>query len=220
MTKPLNFLFFLVFLANINYSCAQDCPEGINLIPMYGEVKKCPQQIQSDNQFIEEAEKQFKNKKEASEYYASKAWEYFYKDDLDTSMKRFNQAWLLDNQNPNAFWGFGIILGKKKEYEKSAVYLEKSIALNPNNGKVFYCAAISYGQIFVEKNDKKYLDQAIQNLNKAVKIEPNNGSYYAQLASSYAYYSKKDSLNKYIKKTDEIDPNLINPEVRKFTKKK
>lgn len=191
MTKPLNFLFFLVLLANINYSCAQDCPQGINLIPMYGEVKKCPQQIQSDNQFIEEAEKQFKNKKEASEYYASKGWEYFYKDDLDTSMKRFNQAWLLDNENPNAFWGFGIISGKKKEYEKSVIYLQKSIALNPNNGKVFYCAATSYGQIFMEKNDKKFLDLAIQNLNKAVKIEPKNGSYYAQLANSYAYYSQK-----------------------------
>ena len=219
MTKTLKFLFFLAFLANINYSCAQDCPEGINLIPMYGEVKKCPQQIQNDIQFIEETEKQFKNKKAASEYYASKGWEYFYKDELDTSMKRFNQAWLLDNENSNVFWGFGNILGKKKEYEKSVFYLTKSIALNPNNGKVFYCTAISYGQMFIEKNDKKYLDLAIKNLNKAVKIEPRNGSYYAQLANSYAYYSKKDSLNKYIKKTDEIDPKLINPEVRKFAKK-
>jgi len=219
MKRILIFLLFLLFLTNINYSCAQDCPQGINLIPMYGQVKKCPQQIQSDNQFIEEAEKQFKNKKAASEYYANKRWEYFYKDELDTSMKRFNQAWLLDNKNPNAFWGFGNILGKKKEYEKSVVYLEKSIALDPNNGKVFYCAAISYGQIFVEKNDKKYLDLAIQNLNKAVKIEPKNGSYYAQLANSYAYYSKKDSLNKYIRITDEIDPKLINSEVRKFAKK-
>lgn len=212
----------LLLLTTITISCnsAQDCPEGINLIPMYGEIKKCPQQIQLDKDFIIETEKQFKDKKTASEYYASKGWEYFYKDDLDNAMKRFNQAWLLDKQNPNTFWGFGNILGKKREYDESVIYLQKSLNINPNNDKVHYCLAISYGQIFITKKDKRYLDLTIKNLNQAIKIDPKNGRYYAQLANAYSYYSQKDSLKIYIKKTDEIDPNLINPKVRKFAEKK
>lgn len=220
MTKIFKKLLVLGIFMNVSCNSGQDCPSGINLIPMYGEVKKCPQQIQLDKDFITETEKKFKDKKTASEYYVSKGWEYFYKDELDTAMKRFNQAWLLDNQNPNVFWGFGNILGKEKEYEQSIVYLEKSAQLNPNNDKVFYCLATSYGQLFMKKNDKKYLDITIKNLNRAIKIEPKNGSYYAQLANSYVYCMQKDSLNKYIKKTDEIDPGLINPEVRKIAQKR
>ena len=187
---------------------------------MYGEVKKCDQQIKSDNEFILESEKQFKDRKKASEYYVSKGWEYFYKDDNATAMKRFNQAWLLDQTNPQVYWGFGNLLGKKTEFEKSVKYLQKSIKLEPNNAKVYECISTSYGQIFFKTKDIKYLNLTIENLKKAIKIEPKNGRAFGQLASSYAYLMQKDSLVKYIKKTDEIDSKFVNPEVREIAKKK
>ena len=34
------------------------------------------------------------------------------KNDTKTVMKRFNQAWLLNTNNPQAYWGFGIILAR------------------------------------------------------------------------------------------------------------
>ena len=187
---------------------------------MYGEVKKCEQQIELDNEFILEAEKQFKNRKEASEYYVSKGWEYFYKDDNDKSMKRFNQAWLLDNTNSQIYWGFGNLLGRKKEFEKSIKYLQKSLEIEPNNAKVYECISTSYGQLFLKTNDVKYLNLRINNLNKALKIEPNNGRTLGELASTYSCLMQKDSLIKYIKKTDEIDSKFINPKVREIAERK
>ena len=62
-----------------------------------------------------ESEKTFGDHKKASEYYVSKGWEYFYDNDDETSMKRFNQAWLLDNTNSQIYWGFGNLLGKSKK---------------------------------------------------------------------------------------------------------
>lgn len=211
-------ILFLIILCQLSCNSQIDCPEGINLLPMYGEVKKCEQQIELDNKFILESEKQFKNRKKASEYYVSKAWEYFYKDENDTSMKRFNQAWLLDKTNPQIYWGFGNLLGKQKEFEKSIKYLKKSIEIDSNNAKVYECMSISYSQIFFKTKDIKYINLTIENLKKAIKIEPKNGRAYGQLASSYAYLMQKDSLRKYIKKTDEIDPKFINPEVRAIAK--
>jgi tetratricopeptide (TPR) repeat protein len=211
-------ILFLIILVQFSCQSQTDCPQGINLLPMYGEVKKCEQQIQSDKEFLLQSEKQFKSKEKAAELYVSKAWEYFYKDDNDTAMKRFNQAWLLDNTNPQVYWGFGNILGKKKEFEESIKYLKKSIELDPNNAPVYECIATSYSQIFLKTKDIKYLNQAIESLKKAVKIDPKNGRAYAQLASSYAYITQKDSLRKYIKITDKIDPKLVNPEVRKIAK--
>jgi tetratricopeptide (TPR) repeat protein len=218
--KKMKKILFLIIICQLSCKSQTDCPEGINLLPMYGEVKKCEQQIELDNEFILESEKQFKNRKEASEYYVSKGWEYFYKDDNDTSMKRFNQAWLLDNTNSQIYWGFGNLLGRKKEFEKSIKYLQKSLELEPNNAKVYECISTSYGQLYLKTKDIKYLDLRINNLNKALKIEPNNGRTLGELASSYSYLMQKDSLIKYIKKTDEIDSKFINPKVREIAEKK
>ncbi|KIA97216.1 MULTISPECIES: tetratricopeptide repeat protein [unclassified Flavobacterium] len=209
---------FLIMLIQISCQSQNDCPQGINLLPMYGEVKKCEQQIQSDKEFLLQSEKQFKSREKAAELYVSKAWEYFYKDDNDTAMKRFNQAWLLDNTNPQVYWGFGNLLGKKNKFEESIKYLKKSIELDPNNAPVYECIATSYSQMFLKTKDIKYLNLAIESLKKAVKIDPKNGRAYGQLASSYAYIMQKDSLRKYIEITDKIDPKLVNPEVRKIAK--
>ena len=135
-------------------------------------------------------------------------------------MKRFNQAWLLDNTNSQIYWGFGNLLGRKKEFEKSIKYLQKSLELEPNNAKVYECISTSYGQLYLKTKDIKYLDLRIDNLNKALKIEPNNGRTLGELASSYSYIMQKDSLIKYIKKTDEIDSKFINPKVREIAEKK
>ena len=213
-------ILFLIILSQLSCKSQIDCFEGINLLPMYGEIKKCEQQIELDNEFILESEKQFKGKKEASIYYVSRGWEYFYKDDNDTSMKRFNQAWLLDKANPQVYWGFGNILGRKNEFEKSVKYLKKSIELKSNNAKVYECISTSYGQMFFKTKDIKYLNLTIENLKKAIKIEPKNGRAFGQLANSYAYLMQKDSLIKYIRKTDEIDSKFVNPEVRKIAKRK
>tara|TARA_R110000868_G_C10812511_1_gene757958 strand:+ start:329 stop:979 length:651 start_codon:yes stop_codon:yes gene_type:complete len=213
-------ILFLILLCQISCKGQTECPEGINLLPMYGEVEKCERQLELDNEFVLEASKKFKNRKEASEYFVSKAWEYFYKNDNDTSMKRFNQAWLLDKSNPQTYWGFGNLLGKKNKFDESIKFFKKSIDLDPNNAKVYECISVSYGQMFVKTKDIKFLDLTIENLKKAVKIEPNNGKSLGQLASSYAYLNQKDSLIKYIRKTDEIDSKFVNPETRNSAKKK
>jgi tetratricopeptide (TPR) repeat protein len=213
-------ILFLIILSQLSCKSQTDCPEGINLLPMYGDVKKCEQQIELDNEFILESEKQFKDRKEASQYYVSKGWEYFYKDDNDTSMKRFNQAWLLDNTNSQIYWGFGNLLGRKKEFEKSIKYLQKSLEIEPKNAKVYECISISYGQLYLKTKDVKYLNLRIKNLNKALKIEPNNGRTLGELASTYSYLMQKDSLIKYINKTDEIDSKFINPKVREIAVQK
>lgn len=209
-------LVLLIVLIQLSCKSQTDCPEGINVLPMYGEVQKCAEQIKWDDEFLLASEKQFKDRKKAAAYYVSKGWEYFYKEDNDTAMKRFNQAWLLDKTNPEVYWGFGNLMGKKKEFEQSIHYLQRSIALEPKNAKVYESLSTSYGQLFFKTKEIKYLNLSIVNLKKVVKMEPKNGRAYGQLANSYSYFMQKDSLVKYIRKTDEIDAQFVNPEARKI----
>jgi tetratricopeptide (TPR) repeat protein len=114
--------------------CGQaDCPKDINTLPMYGHVKKCKEQLDSDKDFLTQCDKEFKNRKEAAQFHVDKGWEYFYKNQFETAMKRFNQAWLLDSLNADIFWGYGNILGmKNRDFKQSLVFLEQSLKINAN----------------------------------------------------------------------------------------
>ena len=212
----------ILFSLTLLTSCSpkRDCPEKINLLPMYGGLKKCDEQLKIDSDFILDCNKYFKNRKEATLYHINKGWDYFYKDELDSSMMRFNQAWLLDSTNADIFWGFGNILGKQQKFQESLIYFEKSIRLNPDNSNVWLCYATSYGQLFFQTKDISFLNKSIENLKKSVSIDKTNAFAYGQLAANYSYFMQKDSAEKYLEITDRLNPDAVNPEVRKILKNK
>ena len=211
----------LIYVQFIWISCGQiDCPKDINKLPMFGHVKKCKEQIDSDHDFLKQCDKQFKNRKEAAKFHVDKGWEYFYKNQFETSMMRFNQAWLLDSLNADIFWGYGNLLGlNNRNFKESLVYLEKSLKMNPDNARVWESTSTSYGQLFFETKDINLLNTSIDYLKTSIKLEPNNARAYGQLTASYSYFMKKDSARKYLKITDKLDPSAVNPEVRKILSK-
>ena len=218
MRKSLKITLLLSMIVLFNCGSKQECQENINLLPMYGEVKKCEEQIRLDNDFLKTCDQKYKTRKEASKYFTEKAWGYFYKNDLETSMKRFNQAWLLDKENYETYWGFGNILGKKQMYKESIKYLEKSNKINTKNSNLYFCLALSYGQLYFKKQDGKLLDKSVSNLKKSIALDKMNTSAYAQLTAAYSltYFTQRDSARKYLKITDKLDQNAINPKVRRI----
>jgi tetratricopeptide (TPR) repeat protein len=199
---------------------SEDCPQGINKLPMYGNQKKCEEQIKYDNDFLAECGKTFENRKIASKYHVERAWDYFYKNQLDTAMMRFNQAWLLDSLNADVYWGFGNILGIQSDFKSSIMFFEKSIQLNPDNSKVWQSISTSYGQQFFQTKDIGLLNKTIECLKKSLELDPKNTQVLGQLTGAYSYFMQKDSALRYLRMTDEIDPNMINPEVREILKDK
>jgi tetratricopeptide (TPR) repeat protein len=213
------FITLFTFLT-INCTSNDDCKEGLNLLPMFGGQTKCEVQLKIDKDFITECDLQFKDRKKASQFYTDKGWERFYKNDFETSMKRFNQAWLLDSLNADTYWGFGNILGTRQQFKESIPLLEKSISLNSKNPKVYESISTSFGQMFFTTKDIKYLNKSIDNLKTSIGLDPKNARAYGQLAGAYSYFMKKDSALKYLKLTDKLDPNAVNPEVRQMLTKK
>ncbi|MEA5258621.1 hypothetical protein VB264_12565 [Arcicella aquatica] len=211
--KQIILLSIVLFL---NCSGAEDCPQNINILPMYGGVKKCKEQIEIDKDFLNECDRFFKNRNKAISHHLYRAWEYYYKNDFDTSMKRFNQAWLLDSTNADVYWGFGNILGRQLKFDESLIYFNKSLKLNAKNSKVWLSRGTSYAQMFIKNNDIKLLNKAIDNFRISVELDNKNVEAYSQLAIAYSYYMEKDSALVFLKITDKLDPNAINSEARKF----
>lgn len=154
------------------------CLEGINLLPMYGEVIKCPQQIESDNKFLTFCDQNYDDRQEASEEYRQIGWDYMYKGDLDTAMKRYNQAWLLDKDNPSVYCSFGWLLGKKGETDKAVMFFERAIKMDPDDADFLMFVAVGYSELYDRTNDKTFLNKALELLNKGLELEPGNTSIH------------------------------------------
>ena len=54
-------------------------------------------------------------------------WKYYCLNDMETAIKRFNQAWLFNPENPDVWWGFGMIQGGRAKIEKKDDYYHYSV---------------------------------------------------------------------------------------------
>jgi tetratricopeptide (TPR) repeat protein len=219
----MKYFFILLSVLLITSGCAQsqDCVDNLNKLPMYGKlnkIKKCKEQIKYDNEFIADMDKQYKKREDGAEHMVTRGWEYVRAQKLDLAMMRFNQAWMLDSLNYQVYCGFGDLLGMQKKFKESLPYFEMALKLNPNDAKLWQDASTSYGNVFFETKDIKYLNSAINATKGAIKLQPKNPQLYSQLTAAYSYFMQKDSAQKYLKITDQLDPKAINPEVRNLLK--
>lgn len=112
-----------------------------NLQPMYGNGFKTQEMIASDEEFIATCIQQDGTRELASRHASKRGWDFFYRGDADTAMKRFNQAWLLDPNNPETHWGFGIIMSTRMDLEEAEKHFSRALELDPNNGRLLSDAA-------------------------------------------------------------------------------
>jgi hypothetical protein len=124
------------------------CASKINLLPMYGRTPKSPRLINADMKFVKAAIEEHGSADSASRYYVGVAWQYLYRNDISTAMKRFNQAWLLDSLNSDVYWGFGATIGYRNGDVDSALsFLTYAAALkNEPNERLSSNIAFAYGQ--------------------------------------------------------------------------
>jgi tetratricopeptide (TPR) repeat protein len=94
---------------------------------------------------------------------AKRGWKAFYEGDLDTAIKRFNQAWMFDRENPEVYWGFGLLMGQrasqeepKKNLEESIRFLKMAVDRDKKNGRILGDLGFSYTLLghYLESNEE------------------------------------------------------------------
>jgi Flp pilus assembly protein TadD len=151
----------------------------VNERPMYGGVFKNSAMRLADESFIETAKKEFSSKRSASDHYAELGWKYLRADDARTAIKRFNQCWLIEPENPQCTWGFGMFEGQSGNTDQAIVYLEQSHAMLPSSTDLHVDLAIGYAQKARELAKDRTLAagmfaKATAILEAAAKAEPTN----------------------------------------------
>jgi len=189
---------------------------------MYGKVEKCKEQIEIDTEFIQEMDKLYPNRKDAAIDKIKTGWNYFYNNDYDTSMKRFNQAWLLNPNLYEIYWGYGNLIAIKGNPKEAIKYFDIAKKYNPENSDFYVASALAYSDVFLKGNntENELLKKAIKDLESGLKIDPKNAKLYSMLSTTYFYLNNIKKAKEYLKKAESLDASTINNEYRKILESK
>jgi tetratricopeptide (TPR) repeat protein len=178
--------------------------EALNTIPLFGERPKTTERINAEIHFLNECDQNFSNRSEASNFFTARGWEYIDNRQLDTAIHRFNLAWLLNNDNADAYWGLGVVCYQKNLLPDAIRMLKKGVSVADSNIVMMTDLATLEIKSYQEKPDANMLTDAERHLNRAVTLNPNALSLQklsvvqylkADYAKAWEYFHQANSLD-------------------------
>lgn len=156
--------------------------ESINTLPLFGERPKTAAQIDEEIHFLNDCDRNFASRSDASEFFAARGWDYVADGQLDTATHRFNLSWLLNDRNADAFWGLGVVSYQKNNLPGAIYLLKKGLAVADTNVVLMTDLATLQIKNYQEKPNPTDLTEAETLLLKTVALSPNLATSYQKLA--------------------------------------
>lgn len=173
-----------------------------NVLPMYGPGEKNKEHIRLDEEFISDVVKEHGSRQKACEVHINFGWRYFYNDDLETAMKRFNQAWLLNPNYPDSYYGFAA-LTRINNQDESIILEKKGLKLDSDKSRAEEC--FQHAANCLEQLNK--IEAAIYFYSRLIELNPQSSFYFKKrgylLSSNNQFKEALDDYNKAIK----LDPS-------------
>ena len=163
-----------------------------DLIPMYGGMGRASNQEikKGDDEFISKVTEEFGTRQNAAKAFVERAFQLYHKNDLLTAMRRFNQAWLIDPQNPEVYWGFASVqydIGANCSAMKMTEY---ALRLGYSNPEFLADAGMMHGLCplgaddFSNEQKNTYFEKSNVLFEKAVSIVSTNPYIYDKWGQS------------------------------------
>lgn len=171
---------------------AQDQNTAVHpkVLPMFGKQAKTDAQQKADEKFLTSCDKSFASRTEASNFFMDRGWDYFNEGQVDTAVYRFNLAWLLNPDNHNTYWAFGLVEYSKGNSKEAIGMYERALKYQPNNSLLLSDAGAAFITQFNEDKKKKNLKQASTYLDRSLALDPANAFALSSM-SQVRFHQKK-----------------------------
>jgi tetratricopeptide (TPR) repeat protein len=194
LTISFSLFTFACFAQTMSYKeWNRQAKTDMRLLPKYGNQPKNDKQKLADQELIDESTAREGNRRKASEAFVKTGFSYLYKGDLKSAMSRFNQAWLLDPENENAFWGFGAIYYSFQDIPNALKQFDEGLILNPRSSNILTDKGTIYMSKYHNEKDTSAINTAIGYFNNSYEVDSLNQNTAYKL--SVAYFTKKDCDN-------------------------
>jgi tetratricopeptide (TPR) repeat protein len=192
-----------------------DAKTQINLQPEYGNVQKSQVEKDEDAAFIKTVLASDTTMHRGSEHLVSLGFTHLYQGDIETAMRRFNQAWLLDPKNENAYWGYGAIYGTFNDYDAALVQYNKGLAINPNSTKILTDKATIYMMRFQKGGSIDNLKSAIDIFKASYLIDKTNQNTLFKLSICYFLNNDCKAALNYYNDCEKLGGTPVSPDYTK-----
>ena len=208
-------LLALLWLTVVQLASGQPVP--IDQAPMYGGMDRnaVPELKGADERLISDTTKHYGSRQKASAAFIGNGFAYYQRDDLENAMRRFNQAWLLDPDNPEAYWGFASVLMDRGKHCDAMGMIDRALSLTPPTYQGFYPDA---GRIVTlcAASDKTLSAEAKTQLfarsdafyKEAENAEPNKAYLYSSWATAYYWRDQYAEAWSMVKKSQALGGHL------------
>jgi tetratricopeptide (TPR) repeat protein len=166
-----------ILILTIFSSCQSQDNKVDNISPMYGGVEKSKEHKEIDKEFIQDCLKQFGSVDSSVNVQIDNAWRYFYNDDLETAMKRFNQAWLLNPEFPDSYFGFASLLEMQNKANEASRYYNLGIEKDKSGNRTEIC----YQRIADCKEQLNDIEATIKAYESIALVNPNNSFAFKKI---------------------------------------
>jgi tetratricopeptide (TPR) repeat protein len=198
----------------------EESKDNIRLLPEYGNVTKTKNQKEADDDFIKLSLQQDGSREKASEHMVESGFSYLYRNDLKTAMYRFNQAWLLNPKNENAYWGFGAVYFMFNDFENAMTQYTKGLKINPESSNILTDKATLYLTKFNTTGGKVNLDSATTIFKRSYLVDPKNQNTLFKLSACYFLNDNCKDARKYYEECQALGGRPITKEYTEALKKR
>lgn len=187
-----------------------------SLMPKYGPMPKTEMQKAADAKFLAGIDESYKgDRRKAAETAASRGWQFLRQGDKSDAVRRFNQAWLIDNTNSYALWGMAVVQAEADDITASIkLFTEAEKSLN---GELDF--AIDYAKTLgiagAQAKNNAQLQDALSRFArlhvKALQHTLNLQNWAVTLfySGNYSAACKKIQLAETTPRRAEVDPNFV-----------
>jgi len=147
---------------------------------MYGTAPRDSDLVKADEQRLQAAIDRGYSRDQVFNAAIQGGWEAFRAGEPGIAIRRFNQAWLLDPDNGNVYWGFAVAIESRDgNLERAAGFLARARKLMPDDAELMVDSARLLGRM-------SKISESIDLYRKALARKPDIASADRGLAISYA----------------------------------
>ena len=209
-------------------------PSGprIDNLPMYGQpaITRPDFLKKADADFVTKATSGFGgDRRVASKAWAEQATRYLEQHNFDYAMRRFNEAWLLDDANYEAYFGFGRIMVETNHFDDAVKFISRAMELCQDAKQIPALhsdlgVAYSYRAEAMSRDHPSERAAAFALANgqfeKSVSLAPDYGKAWRRWAISLMYEEKFAEALEKVRKAKETGAPPMPPAVLSTLKEK
>ena len=180
------------------------------ILPLFGELRKSSDQIKEEISFLNDCDANFGSRKEASQFFAARGWEYLQESQLDTASYRFNLAYLLNEKNVDAYWGLGVVCFQREDFNNAFRMLKKGVEIEPQNVPLMVDLSSISIKLYEESADSLKLEEVQRLLEQAAALDPSYAQTFFNLSVAEYYRGNYNEAWENLHKGRVLNFSLVN----------